>query len=63
MAYVYQKRDYEYVNYKLWGIEGVPHPLRGPKPKKSTLIAPYQKCTPMHSRHCSVIFQIINCNF
>ena len=33
MGYGYQKRDYEYVDYQLWEIDGVPHPFRGPKPE------------------------------
>jgi hypothetical protein len=33
MGYGYQQRDYEYVDYRLWDLEGVKQPFRGPKPE------------------------------
>lgn len=33
MGYGYQKRDYEYFDYKLWKFDGITQPLRGPKLK------------------------------
>jgi hypothetical protein len=33
MGYGYQKRDYEYVDYQLWEMDGVKHPFRGPRPE------------------------------
>jgi hypothetical protein len=32
MGYGYQKRDYEIVDYQLWGVDGISHQFRGPKP-------------------------------
>lgn len=34
MGYGYQKRDYEVIDYKLWLMDGIARPLRGPKPEK-----------------------------
>lgn len=33
MGYGYQKRDYEYLDYQLWELDGVKQPFRGPKPE------------------------------
>lgn len=33
MGQGYQDRDYEIIDYELWHLEGIPRPLRGPKPE------------------------------
>ena len=32
MGQGYQDRDYEIIDYKLWNLNGIPRPFRGPKP-------------------------------
>ncbi len=36
MGYGYQKRDFEYVDYQLWEMDGVKQPFRGPRPESLT---------------------------